>query len=54
MRIVPIAASVVVLGALLGGITASFDAPRASQQRTAAVVLVNTGTSMSGSNNGNG
>lgn len=48
MRVIPIAASVIALGALLGGFTASADAPETVQQHIAASV------SLADDNNGNG
>jgi hypothetical protein len=55
MRVIPIAASVIALGALLGGFTASSDAPGTVQQRTAAFAsLTDVVVLASGDNNGNG
>lgn len=56
MRVIPIAAAAVIaFGALLGGLTASSDAPETVQQRAAASApltdVVVTGTL---DNNGNG
>lgn len=57
MRVTPIAAaSVIALGALLGGITASSDAtaPESVQQRTAASAPLTAVTVAGRDNNGNG
>ncbi|MFJ6618260.1 hypothetical protein ACIQOW_11900 [Kitasatospora sp. NPDC091335] len=55
MRVIPIAAPVLALGALLGGLTAVSDVPEPAKHTAAAVVLVpNTVVSGTDGNNGNG
>lgn len=53
MRVIPIAASVFALGAILGGVTTSSDAPETVQQHTAMAPFA-TVASDTDDNNGNG